>query len=142
MGHQRRIPEIERLQQLLRPFGVTPDRVDLRPVRLVGAPGTEEVENDHPIAGLDQRGDEVAVQVPPGRVAVDHHHRPTLAGPRRRSAAARRGSGTTWAHTARCRRRSSQVCSYRLPFGSSGQLRLRAPYADGVTRALTRWPWV
>src|SRR2546430_12997563 len=54
--------------QLLRPFGMAPDPVDLRPVRLVGAPGTEEVGNDHPVAGLDQRGDEVAGEggPPPG----------------------------------------------------------------------------
>jgi hypothetical protein len=37
MGHQRRIPKVQRLQQLLGPFGMTPDLVDLRPVRLVGA---------------------------------------------------------------------------------------------------------
>jgi hypothetical protein len=43
MGHESRVVKIEPLQQLLRPFGVTPDLVDLRSVRLVGAPGAEEV---------------------------------------------------------------------------------------------------
>jgi hypothetical protein len=56
MRHQRRIPKIQRLQQALGPLGITPDRVDLWLDRLVGAPGTEQVGNDHPKAGLDQRG--------------------------------------------------------------------------------------
>src|SRR5215217_746779 len=54
---------------------MTPDLVDLRLVRLVGAPRTEEVGNDHPIAGLDQRGDEVAVEIAPRRVAMHQHDR-------------------------------------------------------------------
>src|SRR5215211_6624014 len=54
---------------------MTPDLVDLRLVRLVGAPRTEEVGNDHPIAGLDQRGDKVAVEVAPRRVAMHQHDR-------------------------------------------------------------------
>src|SRR5215203_2147463 len=73
MRYQSRIPQVERLQELLRPFGMTPDLERLGPVRLVGAPGPEEVGNDHPVAGLKQRRDEVAVDVAPRRVAVYHH---------------------------------------------------------------------
>jgi hypothetical protein len=57
---------------------MTPDHVGLRPVRLVRAPGTEQIGNDHPIAGLDQRQDEVAVEVAPRRVAVHEHDRASV----------------------------------------------------------------
>jgi hypothetical protein len=70
--------ELKRLQQGVEPFRVTGDAVELRIVRLVRPPEAEMIGNDRPVARFHQGWDEVAVQVAPGRVAMHHHHRPTV----------------------------------------------------------------
>jgi hypothetical protein len=73
--HDRRALQVERLQQRVEPFGVARDAVELRVGGLVGAAEAEVVGHDRAMPGLDQRWDEVAVQIAPGRVAMHHHHR-------------------------------------------------------------------
>ena len=48
--------------------------------RLVGAAEPDQVGRDDPIAGVDERRDHAAVQVAPGRLAVQQQERARLAG--------------------------------------------------------------
>src|SRR5207247_3357995 len=55
------------------PLGVPRHAVELGVLRLVGAAEAEVVGHDRAVPGLDERPYEVAVEVPPGWVAVHHH---------------------------------------------------------------------
>ena len=61
LRNERRVLEVERLQQGLEPFRVTWDLVELRFVGLVRAPEAQVIGNDAPIARGDQGRNETAM---------------------------------------------------------------------------------
>ena len=79
LGHDRHVAQVKRLKQRLEPVGVPRDPVQIRVVGLFGAAEAEVVGHDRAVPGVGERTDEVAVQIPPGRVTVQQHHRAPIA---------------------------------------------------------------
>lgn len=80
LRHHRRLVEVERFEQRLEPIGVPRDAIQLGAIRLVRAAEAEVVGDDGAVACGDQRRDEVAIEVAPGRVAVHQDDRAPAAG--------------------------------------------------------------
>lgn len=78
VGHDRRPTQVEGLQERFHSLGVSRDAIQRGIARLVGAAEAEVVGHDGSVSGLDERRDEIAIQIAPGRIAVDHDHRPPI----------------------------------------------------------------
>jgi hypothetical protein len=62
-----------RFEEGLEPFCVTRHLVELRFVRFVGSSEPQMVWDDAPVAGGDQRRNEVSIEIAPRGVPVHHH---------------------------------------------------------------------
>ena len=75
LADDRHPGELQLVDQRDQVGDVVGERVGRVDARLVGIAGADAVGRDHPVAGLGQRQDEVAVEEAPGRVAVQQQHR-------------------------------------------------------------------